>query len=86
MTNTLPQTLSFTRADGLSDQLPIVWWRRPCDDLMVPYLSDEHDEFFSDFVGFDLLPWIQFMYECHGVTTDTVDDNNGTYIGTWSLI
>jgi len=85
---TLPKTLTVTRADGMTAHFPIVWEVRELSSnkAPAPFIDEEHEEYFFDFVDADLFDWIQFMYECHGVTSDIVDDNNGRYIGTWSMI
>jgi len=77
--NMLPTTLTVTRTDGFVATLPIEWHDHPINigwwtTAPAPSLSDEHNEFLSDFIGYDVLSTIVYLWlEGNNVTSADVE-------------
>ena len=90
----LPQTLKFARVDGMTVSFPIVWEYVPVnvegewEMVETPTLSVDDDEYLSDFVGYDIMPRVQYLW-IDGYQTWQADETNiwtGDYVGTYTLI
>ena len=92
--NTLPRTLVFNRADGMTVAFPIKWEDVPTlidsewEMVKTPTLSVDDDEYLSDFVGHDIMPRVQYLWIDGNETWSAKETNiwTGEYVGTYSLV